>query len=589
LRATVGAAPRFLTINTQPQGLPVKVDGIDFVAPVSFAIVPFASTAGGAREWIEGSQHRIEVPETVTRNHAGGSVQYRFAEWTSGAARQFTITASRDVALTQNASFVALEVSAPPIAPPPPRPPNGPNPLLTALADAPKGPFLRITDGNLTLPNLAGNNFEITGELFLSLSRIQGQLATTAFAVPNSGSKFLEIGPSNWRVDATAGGSFLLEARPPSLAVLGYDVLPDGVTRLQFQPGAGATPATWTASFQLLNDFKPFPDMLEFKKGRVAMEWQAVSGVPAFNLALDGGIRLVRLPNGFFALDRTVQVRINTVDFNIGLNDVFDAAGQSPPANLFASGPFTVGWSDVRLQRSGGGPITLSLVGMPFSFNDNLIATVGGSLSTEGTLRINGTLGQNGVVRIDPNNRFTLEVFGSSTAFTLEISPRRLALSTPSMVLTSTDPALSEGVVIPGVRFDSSGAFDTGKIALPAIEFDGLDISGPSNGTRAKNYIQFQRDNTSRTTLTIKAEQQFVTCRQNLALTMTSVNNGLPTVTGSMSGNFCILPEPVSLRFNSGSSCQFSGSAFGFTVFFGSSCAGVRNDFTNLCILGSCQ
>jgi hypothetical protein len=588
LRATVGAEPRFLTINTEPQGLPVKVDGVDFVAPVSFAIVPFASTASGTREWIEGSQHRIEVSESVTRNHAGGSVNYRFADWTSGSSRQFTITANREVALTHTATFVVTQIAAPLVQAPPPRAPNGPNPLLTALADAPKGPFLRISDGSLRLPNLAGNDFAITGDLFLSLTRIQGQLATTAFTLPESGtSKFLEIGASNWRIDATAGGPLLLEARPPSLALLGYDVLPDGLTRLQYAPAVGAMPAAWTASFQLARDFKPFPDMLEFKKGNVELRWQAATGPPAFTCALNGGIRVLRLPNSSFALDRNVAVSINTADFNIGLNDMFAAAGQSPPVNLFASGPFTIGWSDVRLQRAGGGPVTLSLTGAPFSFQNNLVTTVGGSLNSSGKLQINAALAENGTVSIDPNNHFFLEALNSSQ-FTLEISPRQLVLATPSMRLRSTSPEFSSGVVIPGVRFDSSGAFDTGKIALPALNFDGISVSGPSDGTRDNNHIRFQRDTANRTTFTIKSEQAFLNCNQNLALSMTSVGNGLPNVTGSMSGNFCILPEPISLRYNSGNGCQFSGSAFGFTVSFGSNCAGVRNNATGICVFGGC-
>jgi hypothetical protein len=92
----------------------------------------------------------------------------------------------------------------------------------------------------------------------------------------------------------------------------------------------------------------------------------------------------------------------------------------------------------------------------------------------------------------------------------------------------------------------------------------------------------------SKITFTVRSEQTFIACRRNLALSMVSVNNGLPTVTGSMSGNFCILPEPLSLRHNSGNGCQFSGSAFGFTVFFGSNCAGVRNDATGICVFGGC-
>ena len=41
--------------------------------------------------------------------------------------------------------------------------------------------------------------------------------------------------------------------------------------------------------------------------------------------------------------------------------------------------------------------------------------------------------------------------------------------------------------------------------------------------------------------------------------------------------------------YDANSSCQFSGSAFGQTIFFGSGgCVGVRNDATGLCS-GTCN
>ena len=44
---------------------------------------------------------------------------------------------------------------------------------------------------------------------------------------------------------------------------------------------------------------------------------------------------------------------------------------------------------------------------------------------------------------------------------------------------------------------------------------------------------------------------------------------------GSYSGNFCILPEPVSLSYDplDPAGCQFQGTFFGWLVKFGSTCA----------------
>jgi len=89
----------------------------------------------------------------------------------------------------------------------------------------------------------------------------------------------------------------------------------------------------------------------------------------------------------------------------------------------------------------------------------------------------------------------------------------------------------------------------------------------------ASNYIRLARDPAGTATFSLKSEQQFLACRQNLNLSVTSGTS--PKLSGSFSGNFCVLPEPISLKYDSSKACQFEGNAFGFTIRFGTNCAEV--------------
>ena len=61
------------------------------------------------------------------------------------------------------------------------------------------------------------------------------------------------------------------------LALLGFDVVPDGQVCFEAQPGS----SHYALAFTLENDFKPLPNLLEFKAGGVRLEY-------------DGALSLVR-------------------------------------------------------------------------------------------------------------------------------------------------------------------------------------------------------------------------------------------------------------------------------------------------------
>ena len=583
LRALVPEASDMMVFNTEPQGRSLVIDGVARTTPVAFAISPFASGSASSLEWVEGSRHTITTQEaSFTLTNADiSSASYVFSEWSGAPTRAWTLTAARTGSMSQIATFVPGTLTPPaPIAPPPPRV-MGPNVLLSGLTNSPKGPFFRLSNGSLKIPNLGASGFAITGELLVSLVKIKGHLETTALKLPDTGTPHLELGESRWLIDATAGGNFLLQASPPSLRLLGNDVLPDGQATLRYTKAAGVNPAKWSAEFQLRRDYKPAPDMLEFKKGFTKVEWLA-SGLPGFAVEFQGGLRLLKQPSGVFAFDKTMNVRLDTINFNVSVNSMLASAGLPQPTQLFSAGPLKVGWGDLRVKRSNGGPVFLELVSLPFDVNGTNVATVSGSLSTNGALGLNGTLtalsGGGKAIRLDPAGQLTLEKTGSGSAtfdLLLQAFPTpRFALSTPTLILKSTAGEFpSGGLTIPGIDLDTSGAFDTGKLPLPSFSFDGIGVSGDPDGKLKHNHIRLARDTSGKATFTIKSEQQFLSCRQRMKLSI--VTGGSPKISGSMEGNFCVLPEPISLSFDSSKTCQFEGTAFGFTVRFGTNCAEV--------------
>jgi hypothetical protein len=306
---------------------------------------------------------------------------------------------------------------------------------------------------------------------------------------------------------------------------------------------------------------------------------------------------MLKLPSGTtgqngWAVERDVALNLTTADFNLSLRDnVVGAANW--PATLFNGGPFTLGAGDVRLVRANNGPVTLLFTNLNLTLNGQQAATVSGSVGTDTTLNLNGSIAGNTDLRLLNNARFILESRnGGALTFNLGLralpSPQ-FKLNLPAMRLVCTpggniDPLI---VNVPEIDFDTSAAFDTGKIPLPTgITFDGIDVNKPSGADLDKNYVRLKRDSAGKVVFKLRAQHRFeiegvVSCRNDLKVT---IDNSL---SASYRGNFCVLPGKISLGFNGGSSCQFSGSAFDQTIFFGTGCLGIRNDWTGAC-LGTC-
>ncbi|HJZ98768.1 MAG TPA: M12 family metallopeptidase, partial [Candidatus Solibacter sp.] len=84
-----GAPPSTTTIDTNPTGLQVIVDGETVTGPKAF-------------NWAPGSTHTVDAPD---RQGDGTPTRYLFGRWSDHGARQHTITASSDITVFA-ASFV---------------------------------------------------------------------------------------------------------------------------------------------------------------------------------------------------------------------------------------------------------------------------------------------------------------------------------------------------------------------------------------------------------------------------------------------------------------------------------------------------
>ncbi len=610
LRASVDETGGAVLIETVPSGATVTVDGVPYPTPVTFAV---GCTASTPKEWLEGSQHTIVAPSSVALIANASTLNYGFSEWSLQNASTTTLFIVARTNLGRITARYRLDgiqsggagggggemagAGGEPLFQAAGFPPD----LGSVVAGTPAGPWFRISNGRLDLPNLGGNGFNITGELFGSLSRMKGSLTSTPLNWPATGSRLLELGAGEWQLDAVAGSHFRMRTRPPSLAILGHDVAPDGEFRLDFDLQANA----YAASFDLRQDFRPAPNFFEIARnatGRagVTMLVGLPSGqAPTFALTVDGRVRVLKLPAGLsgqgtagWAVERDVAFNVNSADFNLSLrNDIVGAAQW--PATLFNGGVFALSAGDVRLARANNGPIVLLMTNLSLSLNGQTAATVSGSVSTDTALNLNGTVAGNTDLRLLNGGRFALRSRnGGALSFTMglrALPTPRFQLNLPAMKLLcspggSVDPL---EVNLPAIDFDSAGTFDTGKLALPgSLVFDGINVEKPSGADLDKNYLRLRRDAAGKVVFNFRAQQKFeapgISCRNDLKVT---IDNGL---SASYRGNFCVLPEPISLNFNGASACQFSGSAFGQTIFFGTGCVGVLNDATGVC-LGTCQ
>ena len=592
LRAEVVEQSDILVFETEPPGMTVTIDGVDYLTPVAFGV---GSTSEGAKAWGEGSMHTIEVPDQVTMTDGDNQLTYAFRGFNNNGQNRFTMPATRGGTANNRicANFVVSRVvdSTPdPPAPPPPLPQltlSGDGDglrqqVVDALANTPEGPFFRLTGGNLTIPGLGEDGFAVDGELFLSLTEMRASLRTSPLALPGgTGPQFLEMSESYWLLDYTAGDHFVIKAHPASIELLGIDLLPDTFFCIELNPGDDPLLGDYRFAVGLEDDYKPLPDILEFKAGLFAVGYD--SGV--FEMDWSGGVRVLKLPTGDFAIDEDFDMHFESPNINTGLKSFLTEAGVEVSDTLFEVGEFKLMWPDGDLRLVNDTAIRLELSNVDFVLLDQNIARMSASVGLDGVLELNGNI-NDARLCLNANDAvcFTLMTPGGSGDFLLQLRvglPPSLQLELPEMSLFAETAGGSPvtgwpagGIVIPALSFDSSVTFDTGKVPLPVLSFDGIDIARPEDGTLEGNHIRFQGGLERGIRFDIRSTlPPFFTCSpQELAFLIDNFAVG-----GSYSGNFCILPEVISIGYdpNDPEGCQFRFCGFGSHVYFGSDCVDI--------------
>jgi hypothetical protein len=584
LHTTVQEASDLVVIDTVPSGQQITVDGIQRTTPFAAAI---RCTASNPTEWPLGSLHRISAPAPFTVTDASGNqLLYRFASWSAGSGSEIVVAAHPGMADILGTCAIAEIIPATGPAPlsSPQRQSDSGFDITTALAGTPRGPFLRISNGALAVNGLGSSNFTIHGELLAGFSELHAQLSSDSLSIPATADPLFELGASSWKLDLD-DSNFRLACQPPSVKVMGSDIAPDGRFSIEMHTNS----SNFRAVMVLDSDFRPSPNFFEFKKGEVS----ATLANTTWSFRFNGGMRILRLPdelsgspNPVWAIDTSAAFAVtgDIANFSVSLSQLLNA---SSSMTLVDSAPWFMR-GDLFLKRNSGGPATLEtrIDTLKFDGSNINITPLTGSISTDGELCLTSTTGTGTILNFGGPYGIRLEN-ASTAAFALVFTSRpepRLRLDLPSLIIKSTAGDFpSGGIVVPAVSFDTSGAFDTGRVALPAFTFAGIAIS--SNGNLDNNHIRLRRNLSGRVVFDARAQISFLPgCDPDkFALTLAT-----DTLRASYHSQFCILPEPITLNYDSAATCPFHGSAFGFDIHFGApSCTCVSAG--GIKILGNCE
>ena len=492
-------------------------------------------------------------------------LKYDFKSWNAGAGSEIVVAAQPGMDdIIGTCTVTNIIPAAPPAEPAsaPQKQSDGEFDITTAMAGTPRGPFIRISDGSLAVNSLGGTNqpFTLKGDLLAGFSELHAQLSSSSLSIPKTDPLF-ELGSSLWNLDLT-NSFFRLACQPPSVKVMGTDIAPEGRFFIEMDTGSETD---LMASMTLDSDFCPVPNFVEFKQGDVTA---SVNG-SAWSFRFNGGMRILRLPDGMsqaWAVDNYTAFTVNgdIANFDVSLTQLLNT---SDPMTLVNSSQWYMD-GDITVSRTTNGPIRLTADIDTLKFNNNSvpITPLSGTVTTDGELRLTGqgdvgTILDFGGVKLESSSTKTFALIFTS-------QPLSLRLELPSLCLkySANNDFPSGGITIPAVSLNTSGAFDTGPVSLPAFTFAGINV--PSGGTPANNYIRLRRNASEGIVFDTRAEIPFLlNCPSDkFALTLKSSN-----VKASYRGQFCVLPEPFTLNYNADEECPFRGSAFGFDIQFGAS------------------
>ena len=190
MRAEVEQVSDLVVIDTVPTGGVITVDGTAKSTPHAVTITSAPVTQYDPQDWPHGSVHSIEAPGSfVVTDGFGNTLTNEFSGWNQSAGLSIDVTADEGMP-DLTASYTTRSE-------PPPEPPVYSQlsntigfDIEAALEGTPKGPFVRLTNGSLSMGGLVTDGFTITGDLFISLTKIKAGLNSSQFRFPETANPF---------------------------------------------------------------------------------------------------------------------------------------------------------------------------------------------------------------------------------------------------------------------------------------------------------------------------------------------------------------------------------------------------------------
>jgi photosystem II stability/assembly factor-like uncharacterized protein len=552
LSAFVEEAPRVVVFDTVPSGLQLIIDDVVYTTPVAFTV----TSDGNQTQWAPGSTRSIAAPADQIRDDVG----YLFQTWEPAADREFSLPAPES-----NARFVARYVPTPisslatngglgdglgegiPTGSSATLRPSNISPANTGPDDVPTGPWLRLSNAQLTVPALG--NLDVQGAMFLSAQRIQASLQSGLFRIPQSSAQpgVLEVTAGSWLLDFEAASHLRLRADTPGVKLLDTPTVPPSQLDILF-----ANNGHFTASFATIDDLPLLPGIVEFGPGSVTL-----SRTTFFSLVINGQARLLKQPNGEWAMTQPLNFQASEGPFTHTINNL-----PNPLLNLGFMGIGTDASSSIQIQRSASGIFTVGVNNIRLDLLGRSFTALSGNANSAGLLALTAT---------PPTSPFIVGPFRLEATQNSEV---RWNVRDGSLVVNLSPSQLraigvggwpNNGVQFPGFQLDSTGDFNH-RILLPTFTFDGIALGGGSGID--DNHLRFSRQD-GVVSVAIQHQQDFFGNENHVSLDV----NATGQVTGSFYGTF--LGANISMNYNSAAApYQFHTrsriATIGYSLYFGS-------------------
>lgn len=455
VRAAALAPPEVVMFQTDPPGLPLRINGVLQTAPVAYTVCVGATAP---YEWEVGSTNVIEALASTNVN----GQEMLFAGWLPSADRVWT-----NIAELSSKTYTAYYVVGAPSSGS--TPPGG-----TSTNGLPYGPYLRLS--NASISNALLGNFSVSGSVLLCATNIEASLTNAGVRMPTSTSvaPVAEITAGSWQFQYT-GGQVLLKTWLPSLKLLGNGVRPPTSLSLYFN-----TNGTFRGDFSLSRGWAVAPGLLEFGASSLTLAYTNF-----YSLSSTGVVWALRKPNGAWAFTNGLNLAFRDGPFtnSVTLPSLILRLTIPVIGSNFVE---VLGGSNSRFElwRNNTNVFTARLTNVVLRVFDQPVSTNSLTASSDGLLTWSSS---------PPASPFVLGPFqwyaGGTSYFYWNIKNGALSFNLAGGTLRASGipgwPAA--GHSFPGMSFDSKGDFAQ-TISLPTFKFD--DIPLGSSG-----YATFKRQN----------------------------------------------------------------------------------------------